>query len=312
VEIRPHDIQTIAPGSRIDALCRTHGGALLAGTRGSSPAQIHRSVDHGATWTRVAQLEASNPLDHNVTCVAAAPRGRDAWALTGGGRIWRSRDDGKTWTPAAPLPDVPAFGPYQRAYGLVCLPSRTLLACDTHPEGGRVFRSTDGARTWHTVGRVSDGPLYRFQAIEGAVLVNGWSGKVHRSEDDGRTWNDPPAIVSSPLYATEAVAPGIVLQASEGGDLLRSVDGGRTWSVQRVTPDAADDLAHAGGGMVVLSTYTGKRALLLSEDAGSRWREMGPLPAADDWLDHAIGFTVGKTRWVVGGTGKGAIVRYRW
>lgn len=308
----PFDLRTIAPGSRIDALCRTRAGTLLAGTRGRPPAEIHRSADHGGSWMRVARLDAVDPLDHNVTCLAAAPGGRDIWALTGGGRLWRSRDDGQSWEAAAPLPEIPRFAPYQRAYGLICLPSRTLLASDTHPDGGRVFRSTDGARTWHRVGRVSSAPLYRFQQIDGAVLVNGWAGKVHRSDDDGRTWSDPDPVGDSPLYATESVGPAVVLQASENGTLLRSEDGGRTWRARRVTPDAADDLATAGGGIVLLSTYTGRRAVLRSDDAGRTWRDIGPLPAPGDWLDHAIGFVVGRTRWVVGGTGQGAIARYRW
>jgi photosystem II stability/assembly factor-like uncharacterized protein len=311
----PHidwECRLVCDGGRIDAIADLGDGVVVAGSRYPRPGHIYLSCDAGATWTDLGNLLGNEPLTSSVTCIAAG-RDRDAFLLTGDAHVWRSTDQGQTWSRLTRVSHSPRLGTYQHAYGLAVLPSGTVLVSDTNPDGGHVFRSTNRGETWSDVGAVSSQALYRFQATRDVVLLNGWQGHVYRSIDDGLTWTDCGQLTDAPLYATELVDDQCFLQGSENGRVLHSSDNGTSWREVAQFNGAADDFAALDDGIVLYSTYTDERNSYLSRDGGESWANAGPLPtpAESDVLDHVIGVEFEGERYAVGGTTHGYIVRWR-
>jgi photosystem II stability/assembly factor-like uncharacterized protein len=303
--------QLVCEGGRIDALADLGEGVVIAGSRFPRPGFIYVSRDAGATWTDLARLLGDEPLASSVTCMAGDGDGA-AYLLTGDAHVWRSDDRGETWTSLVRVSDNPRLGAYQHSYGLVVLPSGTLLVSDTNPTGGHVFRSTDRGESWTDLGAVSSQAVYRFERVGDGVLLNGWAGHVYKSTDDGRSWTDGRELTDSALYATASLGDGVALQAAENGLVFRSTDNGDTWNEVARFDDAADDFVSLGDGIVLYSTYTGERNVYLSLDAGLNWSIAGPLTNTvdGDVLDHVIAVEYEGRPYAIGGTTHGYIVRW--
>lgn len=143
--------------------------------------------------------------------------------------VFRSVDGGGRWDPAAAgLPDVPAT-----AWGLdPGDPNRIFVASWNH-----ILRSTDAGVTWRST-QMSYSPrtaIVVAPSDRNMVYVSGQPAM--RSTDRGDTWS----ALSLPTAAPEAPAPlvsGLAVDPSaadhlwaalDGGGVLESRDGGRTW-----------------------------------------------------------------------------------
>jgi len=112
--------------------------------------------------------------------------------LTGSTRVWRTTDDGDTWTPISPHLDGSAISAIEIASA-----DRKRLYAAT--ENGGLFRSEDAGKSWspnisssilpgHTITRLETHPndanlLY-------ASVANFGHPHVFRSRDGGNTWED--------------------------------------------------------------------------------------------------------------------------
>jgi photosystem II stability/assembly factor-like uncharacterized protein len=304
------ECQLLIPGGRIDALAHLGNGVIVAGSRDGRPGHVFRSSDAGVTWADLGNVVGTDPPTANVTCVASAGAGI-AYLLTGDAHVWKSTDWGRSWSNLGRVSTHSRLRSFQHSYGLLVRASGTVLVSDTNPTGGHVFRSLDGGATWHDAGRVSSHALYRFEPVDDGILVNGWAGRVYKSRDDGQTWRDRGQLADSPLYATEYLGGGVALQASENGVIFRSTDDGDTWSEVARFPDAADDFVSLGDGVVLYSTYVGRKQVYLSRDNGRSWATVGRVPtgADNDALDHVISAQHEGRRFAVGGTLHGYVVR---
>jgi photosystem II stability/assembly factor-like uncharacterized protein len=248
--------QVVLEGGRIDAIAWLGEGAVVAGSRAPNPGRIFRSTDYGRTWTESLLDPAKPRSGPSVTCIAS-DQSEVAYLLTSEAHVWKSTDRSLTWKDLGRISHNPNLEPFTHSYGLVVLPSSTVLMSDTNPPGGHIFRSDDGGSTWNDLGAISTSALYRFEKTADGVLINGWAGHVYKSADDGRTWDDRGQLVSSPLYATETMFDQIALQASESGEVFRSTDNGNTWTKIVTIGDPADDFVLLGRQSVLLSTYEG-------------------------------------------------------
>ncbi|MCZ7588043.1 MAG: hypothetical protein M5U27_04115 [Gaiella sp.] len=210
-----------------------------------------------------------------------------AFAARDEARVFRSADDGRTWSERGTLST--GSGPtWQQQHRDAGTWLRALavdagnVATDDH-----VYRTTDGGRSWQRL----DG----FGAQVVAMAVDP-SGTVYRSLDGGRTWRridtgpltdtkypqfavDPrnPALVYAAVYANLEPAKGP--EARYGEAVLKSVDGGSTWKLTNATGGLLGGLTvdplspariYVGGG------HDG--ALLRSDNAGASWRPTGRPP----------------------------------
>jgi photosystem II stability/assembly factor-like uncharacterized protein len=128
------------------------------------------------------------------------------------------------------------------------------------PEGARVFRSTDGGRTWE----VSSTPLMKgktagvfsvtfWNASHGIVVGGDYTKEqeaadnVALTRDGGRTWEPigasrPGGYRSCAAFVQGTRGPSLVAVGPSGSDF--SDDGGRSWA--RIVGDGFHSLSFAG------------------------------------------------------------------
>ena len=198
---------TVAEGETL--LASGHPDPEAAAAEGLPPnLGLIRSTDGGETWEGVSLPGEAD--FHALRAYGELLYGFDA----SNGRLLASADGGETWEERE-LPGLLADVVADPAD-----PDRLLAA----GEQG-IARSEDGGRSWRVLeqrigllGWPEGGPVYLVDA----------EGAIHTS-DDGRRWRrvgetgEPPAALA-------ATGPRELWFAGHDGDILRSEDGGRTWT----------------------------------------------------------------------------------
>ena len=180
------------------------GVVLLAGARGNDTG-LWRSEDAGLTWSPLPAtgLPALVPDSSAVSCLVQDPLDGSVLltmsgaADSGVGRVYRSRDEGVTWTlDGGGLGDGESFD-----YGT------------NHSQGAwpRLVVSLDGSAV--TVAQRDDGHFYSRGPVDAA-----WS----------KTSLTPPGWRKYPL-AADPFVPGRFLCGGGDRTVQESTDGGRTW-----------------------------------------------------------------------------------
>jgi photosystem II stability/assembly factor-like uncharacterized protein len=234
--------------------------ALVLGTH----VGLYRSSDGGRTWRK-------GELDGNDAMNLAQPTVETVWAA-GHSVLARSGDGGATWQDVRPegLPglDVHGFAVDPRS------PRRLYAAI----AGQGLFRSEDGGSSFRLASReVGPGVMAVAVLRDGTVLAGDMQREVlAASTDRGATWK---ALVQASVMglAVDPSNPRNVLASGPG--VLRSTDGGKTWSQ---TLELAD-----GSGPVAFSPSDPKRAyavgfdrtLYRSDDSGASWQ---PVAAGEE------------------------------
>ncbi len=172
--------------------------------------------------------------------------------------VWRSSDRGATWS---------AVGPVERDVTSIAVsradPATVYAGCK--PAG--VLVSRDGGASWH--------------ALEGFRSARRWYW-CSPAEPPG--WR--PYVLGLAVSPTD---PDVVLAGVEAGAVVRSTDGGRTWSTHRRSADrdchalafhASDDrwVYEAGGGGPAVSRDGGERFSHVAKGLAGRY---GMAVAAD-------------------------------
>jgi photosystem II stability/assembly factor-like uncharacterized protein len=132
--------------------------------------------------------------------------------------------------------------------------------------GNGMYRSGDGGRTWAPANDGLTASAFRWigpDPLDGSALLAGAEpARLYRSRDEGRTWREldgitrieghekwflpysPRAGAVRNVYAPPG-SRGLLFASVEVGGLLRSDDGGETWSCQPVLED--EDIHYIGG-----------------------------------------------------------------
>lgn len=174
---------------------------------GTTSVGFIRSDDAGRTWSTVS-LEGRADL-HALEVSGRWVFGFDAIS----GRFLRSGDAGRTWAATAvpPVLDI-AVAPGDPAQVVVS----SAMGLLTSRDGGRSFRPLDdtppGFVSWTSQGIVT-------VSLDGVVTSRRGLG------EDGRTVGQVP-IVPAAMTADGRVT----LVAADDGTVVRSLDGGRTWT----------------------------------------------------------------------------------
>lgn len=155
------------------------------------------------------------------------------------------------------------------------------------------FRSTDGAATWahfpapaEAISLAASGT-----AIFSASGRAGDSGGVWRSQDSGRTWNRlqpalPDSIAAGFDGSTTLLPYGRFLLAGTGHAVLRTADGGETWTraeVQGFTPSLTASFSAIGPDLYANTFYGVARSI----DSGATWTLQGSYPVSSHHLPMA-------------------------
>ena len=295
--------------------------AWASGNKGT----VLRTVDGGATWTRVTVRGADSLDFRDIEAFGA----NTAYVLAIGpgdkSRIYKTTDGGKTWTLQFTNPDPRAF------YDAIAFwDANTGLAVGDPVEGRfTVIRTTDGGETWTRVPAANtpqalpgDGA---FAASGTCLTVHGtrlaWFGtgggaraRVYRSADQGLTWavSDTPVMAGNPSSGIFSLAfsdadHGIAvggdyrLERESGDNLAITSDGGRRWALAGATRlrNFRSAVAYVPGSKGRRLIAVGPGGTDASDDGGSTW-----VPIGDDGFHALSASPSGRFAWAVGENGR--------
>ena len=244
--------QPAATTSRLTSLAIVDANVMVAvGTEGT----VLRTADGGVTWTSAVRGNGSIVGVHFADDDHAAAVGAD-------GTILRSRDHGRSWT-------VAAGG---RTGGLVGIAFATRKRAVAVGLTGTVVRSDDGGDHWEVAFSDSETPwrAVAFGDFDHALAV-GNDGSVLRTADGGKTWR-ASSVTDETLTGVAFGDPQHAVAV--GSTILRSTDGGATWSVvgPAKLPGLLQSVAFAPKDPQQRVIAVGTAGtILLSPDGGETW-----------------------------------------
>jgi len=257
---------------------------------------------------------------------AAAPTSSTIYTLCQQGKIWFTKDGGKTWNSL----NTGANGRL-RAFAFLDVDRGVAVGDD-----GVLLRTTDAGKSWKQMSTGTKDHLLDVTFIGETGWAAGFEGAIVHSTDGGLTWT---AQKSGTTQAIEAL---FFLDANQGwaagwaGTILRTTDGGKTWQTIKTTQsswsltcvyfkDAKEGWITGFGGQVLHSkdgglTWEAQKCpvqnwltsiaqdatgrlwmtyddgLLTSDDGGANWK------MADIGGHFFLGklFPVEKTMWALG------------
>jgi len=199
--------------------------AILAGTK----AGLFRSQDAGQSWQRVLPGPADPAL---VALAVAAPgkTGRDIFATSEGGRLYRSSDGGATW------PEMPSWAGLGVGVAIAISPNYADDATLFVATADGPLRSQDGGESWEssTFGLLDVDTLCLAISSNYAQDETLWAGTAFggffRSRNSGRSWREAGAgLPDAAVQCLAQAGDGTIYAGTESDGVFRSVDGGNSW-----------------------------------------------------------------------------------
>jgi photosystem II stability/assembly factor-like uncharacterized protein len=223
---------------------------------------VLRSLDGGAHWQPVNNgLGGDHPL--RVADLAVDPfDAQKLYAATQDG-LYQTRDRGESWqqvgldgTPMLALA-VDPFRPGE-------------LFASVFQQDHELLKSLDGGATWTSSSQGIEGnPAFGEIVFHPAspdtlfALGNGWP--THVSRDGGATWTN----IGQPLVSLVFGPAGSLFGAPYDAEgVLKSVDGGLSWTLPGALPDRVTQLLAVNGRLYA----AGGRGVWVSTDNGAHWR----------------------------------------
>ncbi len=239
--------------------------------------RIYRTTDGGASWRRQFVNRDSSAF-YDCFDFWDAQNGIVVSDAVGGHLVLRTTSNGgASWEPV-PTAATPAALPGEGAFAasgtcLVVEPPRLAWVSTGAAGAGRVYRSTDGGKTWV----VTAVPFRRGSASAGVMTL---------AFRDGRHGTALGGDLAAPDSSTDNVA--------------LTADGGRSWIPGGRTPfaGAVYGSAYVPGAPIPTLVAAGPKGLAVSRDDGRSW---ALLSRQNYWAVAFPGPTVG---WAVGSRGR--------
>ena len=321
---------TGGPAEAVSALALRPGGDLLA----AGATGVWRSQDHGTSWTKVSTTLLGGSM-------SASPGGQ-VWAVSRDGKqVLESADDGATWTVRY---STASPGHLNSVLADPNAPTTIWVGMCATDNLAQVIRSTDGGATWTPLlpsslrggGGLSPtnaGPMAAATPLANLVLAGAQyyhGGGVLKTPDGGATWTLAYSDTYSPLAGASAVAVGgssvasarvyAGLNVMQAGSLVRSDDGGATWSdlsgglpirsttAGGVVANVALDPAHPDAVFIAMSDIASPptTGVFASADGGHTWTEVSHLAPRVSGADGLL--RDGATRMLYAATDQGVYV----
>ncbi|MEZ5320058.1 MAG: hypothetical protein R2752_21840 [Vicinamibacterales bacterium] len=264
-------------------------GVRPAGSRPAGPASDGQATSADArmaSWQRHLELERTSPFRDlawravgptfsggRIESIAVHPsRPFTIYVGAGSGNVWKSENDGTTWTPIFEHESTFAVGEIAIAPSnpdVLWLGTGEVLMARSSYAGTGIFKSTDAGRTWANmglqdtqhIGRVvvdPEDPDTVYVAAIGHNFSTNETRGLYKTTDGGRSWdrllyvNERVGVIDVELDPTDrrtlyAAAwerdrkPWGHVVAGPGSGLYKSTDAGRTWrSIGRGLPSGPD------------------------------------------------------------------------
>ena len=194
--------------------------------------------------------------------------GGSLWAIGGHGLVLRSNDSGGEWQKVASPGDFAALD---------------IAHHDGQPvlvgQAGKAFHLVDEGKGWEQLDTDTEERLLSIATLsDGSQLSVGAFGTIVKRSAESDSFNSVvvnwDAIVEDGfephLYDVIQTEAGTVLVAAEFGMVLRSRDGGKTWSVQNKNDSSVFALHQGPNGLLVGVGQAGY--IITSIDDGKSWQ----------------------------------------
>ena len=219
------------PAGMIHAIAAEGKMAWATSTRG-----LYHSADRGRHWAalapRFANGRAGFPAVMSTICVGTVGGSHTLWIggfrtrpVRGGAELFRSRDQGRSWTPVATGAGAePGDAAQPAAYRVRVINENVWVA---GPYG--LSLSHDNGKTWKTFNRSHGLPADEVWDVVKADkrLWAATDDGLCYSTDSGNTWLREPTVRGK---TTRLAWDGAALWVGTPGGLLRRAPGGRVWS----------------------------------------------------------------------------------
>jgi photosystem II stability/assembly factor-like uncharacterized protein len=139
-------------------------------------------------------------------------------------------------------------------------------ANEVYSLSGSLYKSTDGGVSWTSLVQAE------FLALDpqrSSTIYAGGPDSIRRSNDAGASWVDVTPPITEGISALVA-EPGHVVFVADQGRLLRSADGGRTWSVAAEVSDPIRSIL-IDPADPARAYFLSDGALFRSVDGGAHW-----------------------------------------
>jgi hypothetical protein len=239
-----------------------------------------------AARTQTSFWQPTTGSGGEISQIATMADGRIYAAGTGG--VYRSSDDGVTWSKI-----------FSTGFSVALNPKTGSIFVRG---GSALWRSTNDGADWSIIRNASLLESVTATA-DGLVLIGGTYGSgvhpaVYRSSDDGSTWKVRPLLgqASWPSTAPFAVAPGgFIFTAVYFGSITYSNPIGLSWIRLRAPQLKNVHIARiwvSASNEIFAGTYAGR--IFRSSDGGHSWTVImdRPTPLFDCWSPPLQGFTV--------------------
>jgi photosystem II stability/assembly factor-like uncharacterized protein len=230
------------------------------------------------------------PYNANIGQVRSiTTNGTDILAVGYPAGVWRSTDDGLTWSPANNGLPVSGGNVFAQALGR----NATHLFAGT--ESG-IYRSTNGGTSWTAANgsltasaSVHANKFFHFGNTTFAVFTGtiAQGGGIHRTVTNGDTWLIGHSGMGSNLTVHHMIQVGGTLYAATSVGIYKSTDLGQQWTILPNTNYAVYSVAHSGGHLIAASAL-GYR---YTTNEGGNWTNCTgtPSPVSDAELIVADG-----------------------
>ncbi|MFH0796676.1 MAG: CFI-box-CTERM domain-containing protein [Candidatus Omnitrophota bacterium] len=244
---------------------------------------ILRSVDSGTTWTLLAYDALTNPSPASLTISNSV-----LYSGTNGGIVYKSSDNGNTWTQIGSLGD----GVFPGAIAVHPVTADIIFVVYEEEGTDHLVRTSNGGEDWEEVTipdqdnpgqNLTDFNVVGIDPASGTSLtttilyVSGSSAdpSVYKSADGGSTWQKKEDYNDFGTYS------GYVLFDGNGNLFIgaaRSSDGGETWETFPLSEGSTE--THINTGDLAIDSLDSNfllagsdRGIARSSDGGVNWSE---------------------------------------
>jgi photosystem II stability/assembly factor-like uncharacterized protein len=241
---------------------------------------LYRSGNGGVTRQAVAGPE-------NVLALAFSSGSRTVAYAGGSNGLWKSTDDGRTWTSV----DL-GLGSTAPVQSIAVDPRNPkVLYAGAQLNRRFLFKSTDGGATWRQSQRglpVTDGlvPIVTDIAVDlanSSIVYALLGNEIYRSVNAGRDWAPLPKLPGR-LVADLEPAPFGLLAATRAGVFL-SPDRGLTWQLRTsgmvATSITGMDIDHQEPARLYAADAT--VGIFKTPNQGRPWLRLGEIEGLIDW-----------------------------
>jgi photosystem II stability/assembly factor-like uncharacterized protein len=250
------------------------------------------------TWRSIGPAIAGG----RVPAVAGTPQNDQLYYIgSAGGGVWKTSDDGATWTPVFTKESVSAIGAVAidpKHQNIVWVGTGEANPRNDVSYGNGLYETTDGAKTWKRVGldgvwsisRIAVDPKNPQHVVVGAFgdpFKDSVLRGVYVTFDGGRTWSktlyvgpstgasdiamDPqhPNVVYAGMWQFRRVPWNFTSGGPDDG-LYKSTDGGRTW--RKLTGNGLPTGYMGRIGLAVAPSRPNRVFALIEAKGGILWR----------------------------------------